>query len=99
MHLPVGKGCEAIRSLDPDGSARLPCRPVGETQIANLSGAHDRIERVERLFERSEWILTMGNVHVDPIGAEPPQALIDRRARRRALHPPCKSRQCLYCRR
>ena len=49
MHLSVGKGRQSIRSLDLDGSARLPRGPVGEPQITDLAGAHDR---VERLFER-----------------------------------------------
>src|SRR5882757_2137314 len=77
MHLSMGEGCQALGFLDLDGGGRPPRRPVGKAEVAHLPGAYNGIERFERLFERRERILAMSDVHVDPVGAESPQALVD----------------------
>jgi hypothetical protein len=51
---------------------------VRKTDVAHLAFAHDAVERLHRLLERSETVGPVHEVHVDVVGAEVLQALVDR---------------------
>jgi hypothetical protein len=45
--------------------------------VADLSGAHQVCERAERLIDVGVGLGTVDLVEVDPVGAQPPQAVLD----------------------
>ena len=78
MHLAVRERREIVRFLDLERRGDFPRGPVGEPDVAHFAGPHDDVECGKRLFERRERILAVHDVDVDPVGAEAPQALVDR---------------------
>src|SRR5262249_25888084 len=77
---------EVAALADPEGfhhppaaevhAPRLVERPRRDTQVAHLALAHEIAERPERLLERRVPVVAMYLVEVDPVRAQPAQALL-----------------------
>src|SRR4030095_15178912 len=56
---------------------RLPGRIVGAADVAGLAGAHDVVERAQRLLDRGLGGRMMRRVEVDAVGPTPPERSVD----------------------
>ena len=59
----------------------VPAGEVRRADVANLAGAHEVIERAEHFLDRGQGVEPVQLEEIDVIGAEPPQALVDRATR------------------
>ena len=57
---------------------KLPRRHAAGAQIAHLAGAHQRVQRIERFFERGGRVPAVNLVQVDVVHVEPPQRIFAR---------------------
>src|SRR5579884_1282964 len=91
LHPPVEHVEPVLHDVDtPDRHARLDLLEleVREADEADLALAHDVVERAHRLLERREAVGPVHEVHVDVVGAEVLQALVDRREHARTAAVP-----------
>ena len=58
-----------------DGALELPPSEVGHSDIANLSGAHEAVERHQRLLDGGRRVPLMRLIEVDVVRVEAPQAV------------------------
>ena len=68
----------AVAVLQRDGPGQQPRGVVRGAQRAHLAGAHEPVERLERLLERHVGIGRVHLVEVDHVDAEPAQARVAR---------------------
>jgi len=73
-----GKVGQAMQCGHTQRAGNLPRRPVADAQVEHLARAHEVIERPQRLFHRREGVEGVTEVDIDAVGAEPPQAALDR---------------------
>ena len=94
-----GEGIEVPRLGRPLRLDHLPGGEVRAADVADLALAHEIVERAQRLLDRRQRVGAVELVEVDPVGLEPPQAVLDRlhdvaRASRPSSgrHRPCPCR-------
>ena len=61
---------------DPVGVDHLPADQVGRAEVADLALLHQLVERGQRLLDRGVRVGRVQLVEVDPVGAEPAQAVL-----------------------
>ena len=89
LHAPVEQVQAVLRDVDPPGlhaGRDVVAGEVRDADEADLAVAHDVVEGAHGLLERRRTVGPVHEVHVDVVGPEVLQALVDRRRGRvRAL--------------
>ncbi len=69
---------EAVFLRNGERLHQMPAREIRAADVADFSGAHEIVERVQRFLDRGEGVKGVQLEEVDVIGAEPAQGRLDR---------------------
>ena len=81
VRLRAPEALEPLLARDRQRLHQLPRGQVRAADVADLAGAHEIVERAQRVLDVRQRIEAMDLIEVDVVGAEPPQARFDRRRR------------------
>src|ERR1700737_4186286 len=76
VHLRGHESLQPQAALQPERGGRLPRHKIGETDVADLSLAHEIIERAESLLQRSIAVPSVHLVYIDIVGLQPREAAL-----------------------
>jgi hypothetical protein len=70
------KSCEPVALGDPEGFYDLPCRPVGHSDVTNMTVLHERIQCSQSFFHGCCRVEPVNLVQVDVVELQALQALL-----------------------
>ena len=69
---------QAVLLRDGQRLHQVPAGEVRAADVADLAGAHQVVERAQHLLDRRQGVEAVQLIEVDVVGAQPPQARLDR---------------------